>query len=180
MSDVARAEITNAIWLCRNCHKIIDSDDKRYTANLLFSWRNLHEEFILAELGNISDKIILEDNQTKVEAFNSYPPIIKRIVIDEPTGWEWRLASELLLHLNKPKFRKLENLRHNLYTKLLIHIEQDQFLDWISLKFAEMQKLMPPFEGLLQRLNLSFGEVGEKGNIDEIHHICILISDYIE
>jgi len=180
MNDAARAEITNSIWLCRNCHKIIDSDDHRYSPSLLFTWRNLHEEYVLSELGNTSDKIILKNNHSKVEPFSSYPPIIERIVIDEPPGWEWRLASELLLHLNKPLFLKMENLNHQLYTKPLTQIELEQFINWFGLKLAEMQQLMPPFTGLLERLTLSFGAPGEKGDIDEIHHVCCLISDYIK
>ena len=180
MNNLARAEITNAIWLCRNCHKKIDSDDKRYSANLLFSWRNMHEEYIGNELGNISDKIVYKESNAKIEAFHNYPQIIKRIIIDEPVGWEWRLASELLSHLNKSKFRKLQNLNDKLYTRPLTRIEKNNFLDWVRFKNAEIGNLIPPFEGLLQHLTLSFGELGTKGDIDEIHHICMLISDYIE
>ncbi|MCG9745808.1 hypothetical protein [Shewanella sp. Isolate8] len=180
MSDAARSEITNALWLCRNCHKMIDSDERRYTANILFAWRTTHEEYVLAELGNFSDRLILEDSLSKIESFKNYPPIIKRIVIDEPPAWEWRLASELLTYLNKPLHRKLENLNQQLYTKPLKQINLEDFISWVSLKLAEMQQLMPPFEGLLDRLTLSFGAPGEKGDLDEIHHICILISDYIK
>lgn len=36
MTDAARAEITNAIWLCRNCHKLIDMDENLYTSEVLF------------------------------------------------------------------------------------------------------------------------------------------------
>ncbi len=48
------------------------------------------------------------------------------------------------------------------------------------LKLAEMQQLIPPFTGLLERLTLSFGAPGEKGDINEIHHVCCLIFDYIK
>lgn len=37
MTDVARAEITNGIWLCRNCHKIIDRDPDDHPFDLLFT-----------------------------------------------------------------------------------------------------------------------------------------------
>lgn len=144
MHDAARSEITNALWLCRNCHKRIDSDDQQYTANLLFAWRNLHEEYVLGELGNISDKLILEENHIKIEPFKNYPPVIKRIVFDNPQAWEWRLASELLLYLNTPLLKKLDNLKNQLYTKPLTQIELEQFTNWVSLKLAEMQRLMPP------------------------------------
>src|SRR5436190_17522523 len=36
MSPTERADITNAIWLCRICHKLIDADATRFPAPLLF------------------------------------------------------------------------------------------------------------------------------------------------
>ena len=60
MTDTARSEITNAIWLCKNCHKLVDTDKQRYTSNLLFSWRELHEEYTQSELGNHTERIIYE------------------------------------------------------------------------------------------------------------------------
>ena len=55
MTDSFRAEITNAIWLCRNCHKLIDTDEQKYSTNILFAWRAKHEEFIASDLGSITD-----------------------------------------------------------------------------------------------------------------------------
>ncbi len=40
MTDAARAEITNSIWLCRNCHKLIDTDDQKYTSDILLHGEN--------------------------------------------------------------------------------------------------------------------------------------------
>lgn len=51
MSDEERAEITNGIWLCRNCHGLIDRDEVRYSADLLVDWRRNHENRIHGELG---------------------------------------------------------------------------------------------------------------------------------
>jgi hypothetical protein len=34
MSDASRAEITNGIWLCRNCHGKIDRDENEYSVDL--------------------------------------------------------------------------------------------------------------------------------------------------
>lgn len=79
MTDAARAEITNGIWLCRNCHKIIDTDDIRYTTDLLFAWREKHEEFVLSELGNSSDRIQLDQRESLLSTFEGYPPIVRRL-----------------------------------------------------------------------------------------------------
>jgi hypothetical protein len=55
MSTEEKSDITNAIWLCRNCHKVIDSDARRYSADLLFRWRHAHEKAITKRLGKASD-----------------------------------------------------------------------------------------------------------------------------
>lgn len=52
MSDSARASIENGIWLCCNCHGLIDRDEARYTVDILHSWRKAHEHRIQSELGN--------------------------------------------------------------------------------------------------------------------------------
>ena len=117
MTDAARAEITNAIWLCSNCHKLIDTDDQKYTSEVLFIWRELHEQYTQFELGNATNKIQYEKQVSKLSLFQDYPPIIRRIVIDKPDGWEWRLAAELMRYFNQPLFRQLEDIRDGLYIK---------------------------------------------------------------
>lgn len=39
-----RKSIENAIWLCQVCAKLIDNDDKRFTADLLRQWKRHSEE----------------------------------------------------------------------------------------------------------------------------------------
>lgn len=38
-SNESRNGIENGIWLCRNCHKIIDTDAERYSPELLRAWK---------------------------------------------------------------------------------------------------------------------------------------------
>lgn len=51
MTAAERSDITNAIWLCRNCHKIVDNDPTEYPAALLFEWRREHEDQITKHVG---------------------------------------------------------------------------------------------------------------------------------
>ena len=39
-----RSSIDNGIWLCQNCAKMIDSDENRYTVELLRNWKAKAEE----------------------------------------------------------------------------------------------------------------------------------------
>ncbi len=179
MTDTARSEITNGIWLCRNCHKLIDTDDVRCTIDLLFAWREEHEKFVLSELGNSSSRIQLDQQESLLLSFKSYPPIVRRIVIDRPDGWEWRLAAELMRYFNDPHFRQIKDLQGGFYIKARNHIDEDHVLAWISQRLNEASNMTSPIEKLLDRLTLSFGKSGESGDIHEIHHVCELIRDYI-
>ena len=180
MTDAARAEITNSIWLCRNCHKLIDTDEQKYTSDILFVWREEHEAYIQSELGSATDQIQFEAQASKLSLFREYPPLIRRIVIDKPVGWEYRLTAELMRHLNRPFFRRIEDLRGGLYVKPQKHVNTAEVIEWAGMRLAEASNLTSPVVSLLDRLNKSWGAPGEPGNAEEIHHITCLIRDYLE
>lgn len=46
-SSKDRKAIGNAVWLCQNCAKLVDNDEKRYTVDLLTRWKHLAEEAAL-------------------------------------------------------------------------------------------------------------------------------------
>lgn len=43
MTPEERADISNGIWLCRNCAALIDRDEDYYTVEMLHMWKNLAE-----------------------------------------------------------------------------------------------------------------------------------------
>lgn len=45
-----RADITNGIWLCQNCAKLVDSDIRRFPEALLIIWKRRHEESVKAQM----------------------------------------------------------------------------------------------------------------------------------
>jgi hypothetical protein len=180
MTDSARSAITNGIWLCCNCHQKVDSDEYRYTSDVLFAWREQHEHFVQSELGNSADRILGERQREELEPFASYPPLIRRIVLDKPDGWEWRLTAELMRYLNEPLFRKLSDLREGLYAAPQEHIDEEEAPEWVRQRLAEMSRLMKPLDGLVRRLNQSWGKPGEPGSVEEIHHVCRLFRASLE
>ena len=39
INTIQRKSYENGIWLCQNCSKIIDSDEEKYTTQLLLKWK---------------------------------------------------------------------------------------------------------------------------------------------
>ncbi|MCM8541562.1 MAG: hypothetical protein NE328_14940 [Lentisphaeraceae bacterium] len=179
MTDPNRAEITNAIWLCRNCHKKIDTDEDLYSPNLLFEWRRIHDEYILGELGSPTDRIRQQEIETELVTFKDCPPIVKRIVIDKPYAWEHRLTAELMRHFNDPIFKRMDDLKDGLYLQQQSHLRKDEISDWIHEQLSEMQVMLKPLEKLIYRLNSSWGELGKAGDQEEIYRITSLMRDYL-
>ena len=50
MSAEERKAPDNGIWLCQSCAKLIDSDTKRYTIELLRAWKQIAEEYAITEV----------------------------------------------------------------------------------------------------------------------------------
>lgn len=177
MSDVTRSAITNGIWLCRNCHVQIDRDVQRHPADLLFAWRRDHEDRVARELGTRGERVRYETEMAPLDFLSRYPPIVQRIAIDKPIGWEWRFTAELMRSLNNPQFKRLKNLQAGHYFIPQPRIPSDQFLNWLQERTHVMSNLVGPLVGLIDRLTASWGPPGEPGDVEEIHDVCILIRD---
>lgn len=180
MSENSRGAITNGIWLCANCHTMVDKDVQAYSAALLFRWREIHDDFVASELSSISDKIRFEERASESEKFSSYPPIIRRIVMDRPTAWEWSLTAELLRYLSAPHMRKLRDVRRDLYTRPLQRVKLEDFIDWTMQQTSRMQGFFSSLAGIIENLNEALGKPGEPGDLEEIHHSCLLINDFLK
>lgn len=180
MTNAARAEITNSIWLCRNCHKLIDTDEEKFTSNIIFAWREKHESHIMSELGNATSQIQLEEQNEKLQLFENCPPIIRRIVVDRPDGWEWQLTAELMRYLNTPFFKKLEDLHDGLYIKEQKHVDEKDVIRWVQMRITESSNLTEPMVKLIDRLNKNWGTPGQPGNAKEIYHTTRLIQDHLK
>ena len=63
MSEEERKSINNGIWLCQSCAKLIDSDENKYTVQLIKSWKEETESIV----GYNFEKRIILSQKNKLE-----------------------------------------------------------------------------------------------------------------
>ncbi|MHB9129281.1 MAG: HNH endonuclease [Candidatus Humimicrobiaceae bacterium] len=80
LSTSERKSIENGIWLCQNCAKLIDNDDKRYSYDLLIDWKKLSEQAALLEVTSNSSPIFIEDK----EIIKSFAQCFDRPAFQDP------------------------------------------------------------------------------------------------
>ncbi|WP_139254544.1 hypothetical protein [Litoreibacter albidus] len=179
MSDMTRSSITNGIWLCRNCHGQIDRDEAQFPPELLVAWRKEHEDWVLRELGTRGEQMRHDLEMSRYPFLEGCPAIVQRIALDRPTGWEWRLAAELLRHLNGPQFKRLKNLQSGQTYKPLPRVQLEDFIDFIVERTHVMGSLLGPLVSILHRLTDSFGAPSVAGDAEEIYDCCVLMRDIL-
>jgi hypothetical protein len=178
MSDGARAEITNGIWLCRNCHKLIDNDPVTYLSDILYRWRSDHELYVAQKVGNKTELIRWEVAEQKLhEAFRDNL-LAKQIAREKLPGWEYRLIAELLRsRLDKPA-REWAELKGNLRVSKLTPLPDEDVIRWFQVKLAEGMAFVGPLTNLYSvELEKSWGPPGIPGDEQAISRVCSLIAE---
>jgi hypothetical protein len=68
LSSDERKSPNNGIWLCQNCAKLVDNDSKRYSVNILQSWKQFAENAALSEIeGGVVSQKQTQENQIDLE-----------------------------------------------------------------------------------------------------------------
>jgi len=75
-----RSSISNAIWLCQSCSKLIDSDTKKYTVDILKQWKTEAERQTELKLNKQLGSN--EPTESYIEVFNLMPELIREIATD--------------------------------------------------------------------------------------------------
>ena len=178
MTSAERSDSTNAIWLCRNCHKLIDADASRFPVTLLFEWRRGHEREIVERLGKPGDQARQRVLARELEGFKGCSDLAQQIVIDKPDYWEYKLTVELLrsgLRAILPRWRQLHR---NLYVKPLVQMQSNEALAWFQSKMNELTKLVEAAKGIVEEeLPSAWGPPGTPGSDTEILRACSLYSE---
>ncbi len=56
LTSEQRLDITNGIWLCQNCAKLVDNDPARFRVDILREWKSAAELQALELVGKISPR----------------------------------------------------------------------------------------------------------------------------
>ena len=62
-----RKSFENGIWLCQSCSKLIDSDEIRYTVDILKRWKDISEQMAVLELEDVT--VLKNDEDTDLIRF---------------------------------------------------------------------------------------------------------------
>lgn len=164
MTSVDRSSISNAIWLCGNCHKLIDDDPAKYPSGLLFEWQRAHEQFIAEKVGKTSALIRKKFEDRHLEEFGRLSYLSQRLIIEKGYLWEYRLTAEALRFEMEPVLNRWSALKRELYMLPSIRVNKEDFFPWIGIKLKELGTIVHAFGELINKeFAIAWGEPGVPG-----------------
>lgn len=169
------ADITNGIWLCRNCHKLIDNDAPRFPAELLFEWRRQHEQTILERIGRPGDKLREKLQAERLRLFEGTSRLAQQIVLDKPPLWEFKLVNELLRSELRSIRQSVLQLNQGMYVRKSTILSPDEMPNWLSAKLTDVSKIIQSMKPLTLELSKAVGPPGQSGNEEDILTVCRFI-----
>ncbi|HWQ87040.1 hypothetical protein [Brevundimonas sp.] len=177
MSSAQRKDISNAIWLCRNCHRLTDRDPHGYPAELLFQWRRAHERDLSEKLGKAA---AIQNGVTEARAarFLDVSLLAQQIVIEKSKRWEYFLTLEILRVKFNPILRRWSLLKRNLYTKPSDIVTLENVDIWRKARNNELFRQIGPLTGVMEsELVSAWGPLGQPGSEVQILEACELFCD---
>ena len=178
MASSDRSAITNAIWLCGNCHKKIDDDPSRYPPGLLFEWQREHERQISEQIGKAAAEVRHRYEKRHLEEFGRLSYLAERLIIEKDAYWEYLLTAEVLRFEIAPTVQRWDALKRGLYTKPIQRIDREDSFSWLSDKSQEILLIVAAFSNLTNfELARTWGESGVAGSDVDIVSACRLYGE---
>ena len=165
MASADRSAITNAVWLCGNCHKMVDDDEARYPAGLLFEWQKNHENRIAEQVGKAGAELRQRYEARHLEEFGRLSYLAERLIVEKGDHWEYQLTAEVLRFEMAPILRRWDALKRGLYMKPAVRVPLRDFGSWLSDRMDEAKNIVRAFSELMNHeFQKSWGEPGVAGN----------------
>lgn len=141
ISEEERKSVSNGIWLCQSCAKLVDNDPKRYTVELLQSWKISSEDLALQNLENPSNQTYDLPTFERIERLmpdlveemrddlNEYP-LRREFVILKKSWSYWAKGNELAYYYDDhPELNsKINILKNSNLIREITYNNTDRFL----------------------------------------------------
>jgi hypothetical protein len=140
LSSEERAGITNGIWLCQNCAKLVDNDPIRYSTDTLRQWKLHAEQDALKRIGKAAPKT--DKEMEIIDKWVSTTYVEKAGILDklQKDGYElrWTAAKNeseridlegwgpVLLTLSDGKLARLKIKDHSVIGGYLILLKKEK------------------------------------------------------
>jgi hypothetical protein len=178
MASTDRSAIANAIWLCGNCHKLIDDDPDRYPPGLLFEWQRDHERRVGEAVGKAGAELRKRYEERHLEEFGKLSYLAERIILEKGDFWEYRLTTEVLRFEMNPVLSRWDALKRGLYTKSSCRVARLETIPWVLDRLAEIRRIAHAFGALMNtEFDRAWGAPGVPGNDVEIISVCRLFAE---
>lgn len=178
MQPQERSAISNGIWLCGNCHKLVDDDPLLYPAGLLFEWQREHQNNIASIVGKAGADIRKRYEDRHLGELGRLSYLAQRIVLEKDEHWEHHLTVEILRFEMYPTLRRWQALERGLYLKPHVRITETEFMPWLESKIAEIIAIASAFTKLAnEEFQRAWGELGVPGDDKEIIETSRLYSE---
>lgn len=177
MASADRGSITNAIWLCGNCHKMVDDDSAKYPAGLLFEWQRSHEQRIAEQIGKAGAELRRRYEDRHLEEFGRLSYLAERIILEKADFWEYRLTAEVLRFEMVPVLQRWDALKRGLYMKPNYRVPKLESAAWMQIRMAETIQISHALSELMNvEFTRSWGEPGVPGVDTLIVSTCRLFA----
>lgn len=178
MLPAQRSSITNAIWLCGNCHKLVDDDSSRYPAGLLFEWQREHEKHIGLQVGKASAHLRNRYEKRHLQKFGEISYAAERLILEKEPYWEYLLTAQVMRDEVQPYLRRAHALRRGLYIKQCTRVPKKGSFYWISDRSSEIGNLVRALAALAtDELATAWGAPGVPGDDELIVETARLFSE---
>ncbi|WP_056176655.1 HNH endonuclease [Lysobacter sp. Root604] len=181
MSSSARSDISNAIWLCGNCHKLVDDDPNRFPVGLLFEWQREHARTISDLVGKAGADVRERYEKRHLDELGRLSYLAERLILEKDGPWEYRLTAEVLRFEMAPVLRRWDALQRGLYMKPATRVAKVDFLSWLDDRMAEIRVMIRAF-GELSNVEFAraWGAPGVPGIESDIISVCRLYREVCE
>jgi hypothetical protein len=179
MTSTERSVITNGIWLCCTCAKLIDSDADSFTVDVLHVWKRKHEENRTAALG-LGIRFRL-DNERLITLFRRESPASLQIALDKPEYWEHLLFIELARSKLRIVRESLDDLKDDVVVLPKQRLEVAELPRWVSTRTEELRTFIDVLRNIVEdRIAQSSGPDGRPSDPEVVLRAANLLAKACE